>query len=1298
MSKDLCRFSLFSCLLVILPLLIGSCLNPVNFNEEDLPTIKVNVSGTVDVTVKDVAVMWLVNRTKTVDVREFKIERSRFHNEKDEQYVYPKIYTSRPAAGTSLASYHSPAELYYKVSVAAFDTGTQVIKSFTFEVQFPRAADYRYYLYWTVSGELVLVDDTKMTQLPPDPGRNFPNPEPSSLNAQTFVILNVNPDQNLDEVEFVRDTGTYVIAGEPRAKDQKMLLLGSGSYVTTARYTKNGTSHATTRKNIVVTREDGSMAARTNFAYFYKTKSGDYQISQNWPPIPNDASEDNRPEDALTEGQGILEITNGANPSLAHDIVARVEIGGTVYPSGTNNLAYMVPGDVNRYILSVGTVNVSFKPTDQTHYGQAIPREISSRAVTKLTYTNNMGNPDFIPEDQNGYGAGLVRITNDTTGVVANITVYDKDDLSKSVSLGYGDFTPPYPIQYGKVGRVPVYGTPEFPLRKGLSQIIQVSLETAEGFEVIQRVAALRGQIVDIVLNQSDLNPGGGSGGRYGSGVTVRNQTDTSTNILGMYVYNKANAASSAVYFLDISSPPSKEKKLYVLSTIGLPIIEGQNYAARLSVYGNGKIALIDKNFNEGSDLYSANPDSHERTITLNQSDLPPELIENFVAVTGITLNSYMVTSYTESNLDGSDPAIVYNGAFNFNNIAVVSPPEATKKFPIEWELVPGGGSQYVSLTGNVFTVTGIAPEGNRTVTVKAVIRDGAGVVAAKTDFTTTVNIELAYHNTGTRTKKVVDFTLASGMEVQERGGFDLRTLANLSPNDANINGVPITANDLEWRITASDNTGSSVSGCILTAGTPGTVTIQALLPALKSSTGGAITKTQTVRITSMAPSIVPVSGISLTNTSPLQVDFYTKTLNGAKSVYDTGSLYLSPYAAVSPSNASVQSPIVWSLESGNTGAVEIDNTNSAGLLRVKTSLSGGQIPGSGNNKVWVKATIPNGAGNGIGVSSPAVEITLVERHSAPVQPGGLSLKPATIQIGESITLNTLATIQAGAMYDNALLTTADLEWSIVYGDAPYGTLSNGVFTGKAVGKPRLRAVLPAAKNLGEERSAETTITITVAKSSTFTLRIIKVPTIGDGVVQVVLVPVTNDRYSEAVYKTGYTGVAWATSNDTYHGTHLNEFKKMYPPGANLYFTVSKFDSQGTSAEIRRENEWADIVVPWPTGNVTGYHLFFVETDLRVRGYCTLRSSKTSDVLDASGDPERNFLFFIRPDYLHANRLLPMGVTREDGYKQANSFGSPYSFRWVIPISYTDWENVPSIMTSAGIGYRPLTNHGSIKP
>jgi hypothetical protein len=1308
-------FRVFGALAAI-ALFLGSCLNPINFNEEDLPTINVNVSGGVDVTVKDVAVMWLINRTKTVDVVELKIERSKLPSETDEQYAYPKVYTGKPKAGTngessSLASYHTPTDLYYTISVITQNSGGgQKTEHPSFEVQFPRPQDYRYYLYWSVTGDLVLGDEGKMVDFPPDPDKNNPDPASSSLGAQTFVILNVSPDQDLDEVEFYKDPNTHVITGEPRAKDQKMIPLGSGSYVTRAAYTRGGSSHTTTEKNIVVTKEDGSMAVRTNFAYFYKTKNGDYQISQNWPPIPNDASDENRPEDALNEGQGILEITNGADPSLAHDIIARVDINGTEYPSSTNTLAYMVPGDVNRYILSVGTVYVSFRPTDQTHYGQTIPREIASKSVTKLVYTNNMGNPDFVPEDVEGYGAGLVRITNNTTGVVSGITVYDREEVSKAISVGYEEFTPPSPIQYGKVGRAPVYGTADAPLREGVSQIIQVSLETSDSFVVIERIAALRGQIVDIVIAQSDLNPGGGEQGRYGSKVTVRNTTTTSSTITGMYVYNKNAAASTAVYFLNLSSPPSSSEELYVLSAVGFPIVEGQEYGAKLSVYGNGKTALIDKTFEGDGYLYSKTPDSHTRTVTLTQQDLVDnDLVEIFVPVTGITPSSYTATSYTESDLDGSNPGVIL-GTFDLKNVVEILPANATTKGPVIWGSPSGSGASYVSLNSStgILTVTGVAPEGSRTVTVPIKIEKAKGSAESKQDFTATLAITLAYSNISIRTKQVDGITLTSGVQLETGKSLNLNNLAALNPAGANINGAPIVPGDLTWTIVSPDSTGSSITGSTLTAGSsPGTVTVKATLPSSKNG-GKEVTQTVVITIVQGNSGHIPITGVTLSSSSLPDLPFYTKNIvkDGTKTkiVYLGGEMFLGFSVTISPANATVQSPLRWSVVQ-NYGAWNkvdfIENTlvsNYPGTnnLIAKASiapengnshyvpLNGISIPQDGD-QVKVKASIANaGAGGTVPFETSEFPVTLREHFANNIVDleSDFHVNQKTITVGETVDLKDLAYLFPGATYSSSgniyEITKNDLTWTIVSGGGN-GNLNGSSLTGTAVGTIRVQATLPAAKNMGTQIIRTADITVTKPPyPSVVTLRLFKIKESGDPyndkVTRIVLVPRTAS-YSTAVKSTGHTGLRWADGDKDV--TFKSAFEKHYLSGLTSY-------NEYTDLNLKDGN-YVDIGIQWPVNGATGYDIFFYEGDSRIRGYTNPWDWNPT----GTDRKEKNLVFYLDFEYVYDRFLLPMngkvqGLKGNAGVQE------------VIPIYYSSYRNLGAIMKSQGLGNPPLADNTDI--
>jgi hypothetical protein len=1226
---------------VALTLLAASCLNPIDFNPNEF-VLKTEISGSIEVSINDVAVFWLINRTKDVNVEEFKIEREQGANEKDEEYTYPKVYPNPPQAGTSHASYHAPMETPYTVSVVTSDGTT-----FSFTAQFPRAQDYRYYLYWAANGSLVLVDETKLPGLPPDPTRNHPDePAPTTVAAHTMVVLNVTPDQDIDAVEFTQGSYTYTIANEPRAKDQEMISIGAGSYETVVTYTRNGTPHTTTPKTAIVTQETGSMAVRTNFLYFYKTRGGNYQISPVWPPIPNDAADDNKPEDALNENQGILEIVNNAVPNNPRSLIARILINNDEHPNPTNTSSYLSPTESRRYIVPVGDVHIAFKPQGQTYYGQAITREIRSRQVTVVPYTNDLGNPWVFPGNT-GHGAGLIQIINNSRGTVLSAAVYNPGTPSKSISLGYEDFEPPYAINYRQVGLVPVVGTKEVDLGAAATQLIQVVLQTTDGLVVVEQLGALNNNILTVEITDDQLKPNS----RVGSKVTVKNETATQSAIMGMYVYNKDNTASLALYGLNIPNGSSNVEPLYVLSTTGLPIVSGGHYAAKLSVYSNGKIVVIDKEFLPNDVLYSTSPDSHVRTITLTETDLPKEPVTGITALT----NPLRVITVVQTDLDGSNPAIKsgYAGTINLNASVKVEPDNATKKSPIIWTTA----SNYVSIDNNgVLTVTNIAPVGGRTVIVDAKIQ-GAG--SGQSDFTTSITVTLEYLYE-VRTVPVTGITLSSGM-VESGHSLDLKTLAALSPaSGANINGVPITKDDLVWYVG-----GSQINGSVYAPS--GNVQVYAVLPANKN--GGTQKTSNTVTIT-VTTTPVPVTGITAVGGGTPALHFYTQAIGSAAKTLVGGPYHLTldNLVTVTPSNATDKT-LTWTLESTNPTSLKNSSvTLSGGVLSVG---SGAILPSNGNT-ARVKV---------VSNSAPTVyidfDVTLVEHHSRLVGSGELTATNTTITVGEQLDLRTLAGLPSGAYIDlpnstPGAITANDLTWQIT-SVGNYGSLSGATLTGTSAGTVTVQATLPAAKNGGSgPLTATGTITVKAQTPANFTLRIIKQNT-SDYVSQIILVPVPTaldvPYYNASIYRTGHTKVLWATTGtgrkDT---TYIEGFKAAYPAAQYpnvLYINIAKLDTT---------NDWADVSIPWPTGDVVGYNLFFIEGDSRVRGY----------VNPGQLDPalNKNFIFYLRLDYLYNNNRLWMNT-----YKQAapNAAGAIE----VVPIGYDSYYNTASIMKAAGVGNKP---------
>jgi hypothetical protein len=317
-----------------------------------------------------------------------------------------------------------------------------------------------------------------------------------------------------------------------------------------------------------------------------------------------------------------------------------------------------------------------------------------------------------------------------------------------------------------------------------------------------------------------------------------------------------------------------------------------------------------------------------------------------------------------------------------------------------------------------------------------------------------------------------------------------------------------------------------------------------------------------------------------------------------------------------------------------------------------------------------------------------ATVVTLRERHYADTLvdlESDFSVTSAEITKGETIDLRNLTYLVPGTYAYNGIIypiTKDELTWTITSG---VGTLSGSEFTGSSVGMATVKVTLPADKNNTVEISRNITINVKDPPQNpgyTFTLRIIRpnTPDQIDSINQVVLVPVYNDTYSETVHVTGYTGVRW-----NYSGKYINsvaKFKELYPDnGTNLYYTLSN----NSAGDAGVEDDWADIVVPWPTGGVTGYYIFFVESDGHVRSYCKAATKPSSTW---RYPPESDFLFFIHPDDLFGKKLfVQMYAAKADGYKQA-PVGIGVLTCEVIPIGYDDIDNVATIMLSNGVGNR----------
>ena len=861
---------------------LASCLPPIGFDPDFRLGVDANVEGEISVVSPD-AMLIIQNHTQTLNITSIEVRDPEYSS-----YVatvlgkplagYEKVLNLRPKTDKQYEITFKYEEVDPRYNIPAGPNSTTnpgwdwglyppprqtEQRPKTIEIALPVKGLYYLHFFRRTDGSVGitlnpgLYEDSKNAS---DNQDSRTDPEDSPDEGQTDGGLNgKNKDKlgllvvkNLTglNTNFVDFDFTKTVNGEdvtvkhfsmapgPKGRDQRSILLGPGDWATKVNFTVDGTDYNTTPRNVTIA------AGRIFFAYFYKTRTG-YAVTTTWPPLvgPGDpeAPDDGNanPDDIVGDGEGILEVTN---KSTTGTVVEKIRLGGD------EREVMMLFDDVKRFVLPVGDISVAFKPWNQSAWGFTFTREIKSKQVTKISYVDSLGNPDRIPPEIDGKGSGLIKIYNYSTGVVTAATIVDINDTAKlPMVIPYSSFIPAYSIGYGRSGNVPVIGTNAFPITAGPHYLVQVDVDTPSGGVTVERLAEIKDQIVEIKIGQSELE----DSARRGSKVTVINQTSTASTIIGMRVYDALDNNNSAVYGMTV--PNGNQTTLYVTSTSTLPIIQGRNYVAELTVFGNGNIGLITKNFTPDSQLFSTNPDAHLRTVTLVQADIEgrePPLVEDFIPVTGIT----GIPSELVSVLANSYGSPAQWGSMNLNSVAIVrphNPPDTTTATnrTIEWSVVSsgttaGGLYNFNPATG-ALTVTGgdIADTGKK-VRLQAIIRNGQGTAAAKTDYIKSdIDITLTYQYAPIIPKPVTSIGVTGGnLVLVKDSSYNLTQKVQINPSDAQIGGVPITANNLVWTVLAGGSgnvTQSGTNGQVITAAAVGTLTMRGTLPAASNGTGG---------------------------------------------------------------------------------------------------------------------------------------------------------------------------------------------------------------------------------------------------------------------------------------------------------------------------------------------------------------------------------------------------------------------------------------------------------------------------
>jgi len=256
---------------------------------------------------------------------------------------------------------------------------------------------------------------------------------------------------------------------------------------------------------------------------------------------------------------------------------------------------------------------------------------------------------------------------------------------------------------------------------------------------------------------------------------------------------------------------------------------------------------------------------------------------------------------------------------------ATVAPENATDK-SIEWSVENGTGTATISKSG---VLTGVSAG---TVTVKATAADGSAVFGTKT-------IEIKEPTIPVQTITVT----ADGEVTTIESGKKLQMNAVAAPSNATNKAVAWSVIDGTGTAVIDEETGE------LTAGNPGTVTVQATATDESEVVGSTILTITAVQ--------VPVASITLTGDSSVLVG-QTLTVD----------------ATVAPANATDKS-IEWSVEN-RTGTATISKSGvltgvSAGTVTVKATAADGSAV-YGTKTVEVKVSSGGGGDHGNPTPTPA--------------------------------------------------------------------------------------------------------------------------------------------------------------------------------------------------------------------------------------------------------------------------------------------------------------------------------------
>ncbi|MDR1306743.1 MAG: hypothetical protein LBK74_04125, partial [Treponema sp.] len=226
-----------------------------------------------------------------------------------------------------------------------------------------------------------------------------------------LILKNLSKDHALTGASLVKQSGavTWSMNPGPGVNDQKSILLSPGDWTVAASF--NSPPVTTPGKTVTI------IPGQVSYMYFYKTNTGDYALSADWPPNPNNAAKDNsNPDSIIGDNEGWLNVLNKSGTS----IIDRVQYNSAgvwidiAIPGGTGTIAPLDESDPDLTVPK-GAWSFRFKVVTKQTYSRAVSRTIVAGQTANITYT------DALDSDDPPNGFGTLKIVNDSNSSVYRV-------------------------------------------------------------------------------------------------------------------------------------------------------------------------------------------------------------------------------------------------------------------------------------------------------------------------------------------------------------------------------------------------------------------------------------------------------------------------------------------------------------------------------------------------------------------------------------------------------------------------------------------------------------------------------------------------------------------------------------------------------------------------------------------------------------------------------------------------------------------------------------------------------------